>query len=396
MTASHQKLAVLLAVVFLAAWSAGYAAAQENPPASTPMDPATATSEFGEGMLWYDATALPIDGKGWTDVAVYYDRLPARAEGVVRPPVWGLSRDSAGMAIRFLTNSPAISARWVLRDENLAMPHMPATGVSGLDLYVKLADRWVWLANGRPSQATMQASLATGIPEGMHEYLLYLPLYNGVSSVHIGVNPDAVLAAPPERPETTRRPVLFWGTSITQGGCASRPGMAYPAIVGRMMDRPTINLGFSGNGQMEPEMAAFIAEIDAEVFVAGPRRRDDGVCARAGAAGPEEIAARTEPVVRTLRDAHPDTPIVLMENIIYQKGYFLPAARESYEAKNAELKAAYERLVAAGVTNLHYIPCDTLLGDDAEATVDGTHATDLGFLRMAQAITPVLNSLARK
>lgn len=386
MTASHQKLAVLLAVVFLAAWSAGYAAAQENPPASTPMDPATATSEFGEGMLWYDATALPIDGKGWTDVAVYYDRLPARAEGVVRPPVWGLSRDSAGMAIRFLTNSPAISARWVLRDESLAMPHMPATGVSGLDLYVKLADRWVWLANGRPSQATMQASLATGIPEGMHEYLLYLPLYNGVSSVHIGVNPDAVLAAPPERPETTRRPVLFWGTSITQGGCASRPGMAYPAIVGRMMDRPTINLGFSGNGQMEPEMAAFIAEIDAEVFVLD-------CCPNLG---PEEIAARTEPVVRTLRDAHPDTAIVLMENIIYQKGYFLPAARESYEAKNAELKAAYERLVAAGVTNLHYIPCDNLLGDDAEATVDGTHATDLGFLRMAQAITPVLNSLARK
>ena len=235
-------------------------------------------------------------------------------------------------------------------------------------------------------QATMQASLATGIPEGMHEYLLYLPLYNGVSSVHIGVNPDAVLAAPPERPETTRRPVLFWGTSITQGGCASRPGMAYPAIVGRMMDRPTINLGFSGNGQMEPEMAAFIAEIDAEVFVLD-------CCPNLG---PEEIAARTEPVVRTLRDAHPDTPIVLMENIIYQKGYFLPAARESYEAKNAELKAAYERLVAAGVTNLHYIPCDTLLGDDAEATVDGTHATDLGFLRMAQAITPVLNSLARK
>ncbi|HQK77409.1 MAG TPA: SGNH/GDSL hydrolase family protein, partial [Candidatus Hydrogenedentes bacterium] len=141
-----------------------------------------------------------------------------------------------------------------------------------------------------------------------------------------------------------------------------------------------------GNGQMEPEMAALIAEIDAEVFVLD-------CCPNLG---PEEIAARTEPVVRTLRDAHPDTPIVLMENIIYQKGYFLPAARESYEAKNAELKAAYERLVAAGVTNLHYIPCDTLLGDDAEATVDGTHATDLGFLRMAQAITPVLNSLARK
>ncbi|HOF40016.1 MAG TPA: SGNH/GDSL hydrolase family protein [Candidatus Hydrogenedentes bacterium] len=384
MTVSHRTRSALWIVLLLAAWSGGSAVSQENSPAAVPLDPATATTEFGEGLLWYDAANLPIDGKGWNDVAACYDRLPARAEGVVRPPVWNLSRDSAGLAIRFQTDSPAIAARWVLRDSNLAMPHMPATGVSGLDLYVKLADRWMWVANGRPSQVTMQASLVTGIPEGMREYLLYLPLYNGVTSVHIGINPDSVLAAPPERSETTRSPVLFWGTSITQGGCASRPGMAYPSIVGRMMDRPTINLGFSGNGKLEPEMAAFIAELDVAVFVLDccPNLK------------PEEIAERTEPVVQVLREAHPDTPIVLMENIIYQSGYFLPGTRRAYEAKNAELKAAYERLTAAGVTNLHYIPCDNLLGDDAEATVDGTHATDLGFQRMAEAVTPILKSLA--
>jgi len=386
MTALHQSYAAMIAFWGAVILGAGYASAQEAAAGPAPVDPATATSEFGDDLLWYDATSLPVDGRGWTDTAAPYDRLPARAEGVVRPPVWDLSRDSAGMAVRFMTNSPTIGARWVLRDASLAMAHMPATGVSGLDLYVKDGGRWLWVANGRPSATTMQAKLLSGIPEGMHEYLLYLPLYNGVTTVHIGVQPDSTLAVPPQRPEATRKPIVFWGTSVTQGGCAARPGMAYPAIVGRMMDRPTINLGFSGNGQMEPEMAKFIAELDAEMFVVD-------CCPNLG---PEEIAARTEPVVQLLRETRPETPIVLMENIIYQEGYFIPGMREAYEKKNVELKAAYERLVAAGVKNLHYIPCDALLGDDAEATVDGTHATDLGFLRMAQAITPVLNSILSK
>ena len=373
-------------VIIAAILGAGYAAAQDEAPEYTTLDPATATNEFGGDLLWYDASALPIEGRGWTDVASTYDRLPARAEGVVRSPVWGLSRDSSGMAIHFMTDSPTIGARWVLRDGGLSMPHMPATGVSGLDLYVKHEGRWIWVANGRPSETTVQATLLSGIPEGMHEYLLYLPLYNGVTSVHVGVQPDTTVAVAPERPENRRKPMVFWGTSILQGGCASRPGMAYPSIIGRMMERPTINLGFSGNGEMEPEMAEFIAEIDAEVFVVD-------CCPNLG---PEEIAARTEPVVHILRKAHPETPIVLVENIIYQEGYFIPSMRESYENKNAELKAAYERLVASGVKGLHYIPCDNLLGDDAEATVDGTHATDLGFLRMAEAIVPVLTQILDK
>ncbi len=386
MITSSRLHAALFVLLFACLTGAGNAVAQEETPGHTPLDAASATTEFGDDLLWYDAAALPLDGKGWNDVAVYYDRLPARAEGVVRAPVWGLSRDSAGMAIRFMTDSPTIGARWLLRDESLSMAHMPATGVSGLDLYVKHAGRWLWVANGRPSSATMQATLVTGVPAGMHEYLLYLPLYNGVSSVHIGIKAETSLAAPAERPEDRRRPVVFWGSSITQGGCASRPGMAYPAIIGRMMDRPAINLGFSGNGQMEPEMAVFIAELDAEIFVVDccPNLK------------PEEIAVRTEPVVQILREARPDTPIVLVENIIYQEGYFVPSMREAYEKKNAEIKAAYERLIAAGVTNLYYIPCDNLLGDDAEGTVDGTHATDLGFLRMAQAITPVLNAILSK
>src|SRR5262249_47654418 len=146
--------------------------------------------------------------------------------------------------------------------------HMPATGVSGLDLYVKTeAGKWHWLAIGRPSKQSNHVSLVSGLPAGKHEYLLYLPLYNRVSSVEIGLAKDQKLEKAEPRPAERQKPIVFWGTSITQGGCASRPGMVHTAILGRRLDRPVINLGFSGNGKMEPEMADLLAELDPAVYV---------------------------------------------------------------------------------------------------------------------------------
>ena len=166
-------------------------------------------------------------------------------------------------------------------------------------------------------------------------------------------------------------------------GCATRPGMVYSSILGRMLDCEVINLGFSGNGEMQPEVTPFFAELDPSIYVID-------CCPNMGT---DLITERTEPTVNAFRAAHPDTPIVLVENIKYQAGAFLPRTRESYEAKNAALRAAYERLIAAGVQHLYYIPCDNLLGTDGEATVDGTHATDLGFLRMAEAMAPTLKKI---
>lgn len=329
---------------------------------------------------WRDAVELGVEGQGWKDTKTPYDRMPARAEGVIRGPVWGLSLDSAGLNIRFVTNAETIGAKWTLRDKGLDMPHMPATGVSGLDLYVNDHGTWKWIGNGRPGSQTNEKVMASGIPEGEYEYMLYLPLYNGISKLEIGVTPGAKLEKGPDFTTERAKPIMFYGTSILQGGCASRPGMVYTSIIGRMLHRPVINLGFSGNGTMDPEFFDFMAEVDVAAYVIDccPNMQ------------PDQIAERTEPGVEKLRAAHPDTPIVLVENIEYQEGTFLPRFVESYTRKNAALHAAFERLVAKGVKNLHYIPCDALLGTDGEGTVDGTHATDLGFLRMADAIGPVL------
>jgi hypothetical protein len=347
------------------------------------IDPATAKEDGG--TLWYDVRPLGVEGQGFKETKAAYDRLPGKAEGVVRAPVWNLSRHSAGLCVRFVTDATTISARWTLTSATLAMVHMPATGVSGLDLYVRDAktNRWRWVAVGRPTAQTSTAALATGIPEGKREYLLYLPLYNGVSSVEIGLPKKASLWKAASRPEKRTKPIVFYGTSITQGGCASRPGMVHTAILGRHLDCPIINLGFSGNGRMEPEVTKLLAEIDAAVYVIDCL---PNMVAR-------DVSERTIPLVQELRKTRPETPIVLVEDRYYSSSHLLPSQKQRNDDNHAALKEAFEKLRKDGVKQLHYIPGADLLGDDDEGTVDSSHPTDLGFLRQAEAFIKVLRPL---
>jgi len=348
----------------------------------TKLDPNMATAGAQNGLLWYDATSLSIVGRAWLDTPTPYTRFSQRAKGVVPEAVWSLASHSAGIYVSFTTNASCIGARWTLTDSNLAMNHMPATGVSGLDLYTLLDDRWQWLGVGRPSVFPFnEAQLAADMTEAFREYRLYLPLYNGVARVEIGIPKEAVLARPPENATHASRPIVIYGTSIVQGGCASRPGMAYPAILGRhLTHHPVINLGFSGSGKMEPEVARFLAEIDASVFVLDALPNLDE----------SQVAERMEPFIRILRRARPQTPIVLVENIIYQNAGLNQVRCKNYAAKNSMHRSVYERLLKEGMDKLWYVPCESLLGDDGEGTVDGVHPTDVGFLRMADAIQPVL------
>jgi lysophospholipase L1-like esterase len=265
---------------------------------------------------------------------------------------------------------------------------MPATGVSGLDLYVKDdTGHWRWVAIGWPEKFPTNVSvLASGLEHARREYLLFLPLYNGVSSVEIGVPKGSRIVPGEPLDARRRRPIVFYGTSITQGGCASRPGMAHTAILRRWLDWPVINLGFSGQGKMEPEVVALLAELDPVLYVIDPLPN-----MTVG-----EVEQRTEPLVRTLRQAHPQTPIVLVE-VPKASSAFPPAEwRQWIAERNVALKATNDRLVAAGVPQLHYMTSAALLGRDGEATVDGGHPTDLGFLRMAEGFAAVLKPLLPK
>ncbi|HLP75709.1 MAG TPA: SGNH/GDSL hydrolase family protein, partial [Candidatus Paceibacterota bacterium] len=213
-----------------------------------------------------------------------------------------------------------------------------------------------------------------------------LPLYNGVQSGEIGVPSGAHLEKAGAWGPGDRKPIVYYGTSILQGLSASRPGMVHSAILQRRFNWPTINIGFSGNGKMEPEMAALLAELDPAVYVLDclPNLVAD------------EIKVRVEPFVRTLRAAHPQTPIVLVEDRTMPDSRLVSGRMEYYHrTSRAELRAAFDRLQKSGMKNLHYIQGEHLLGDDGEGTTDGSHPNDLGFMRQADAFAPVIKPLLK-
>ena len=161
--------------------------------------------------------------------------------------------------------------------------------------------------------------------------------------------------------------------------------MVHTAILGRRLNSPVINLGFSGNGKMEAEVAELIAELDAAAYVVDCLPNCTAT----------EVAERTAPLVAILRKDHPETPIVLVEDRTYANSFLVASSRERNETSRAALKAEYEKLLKAGDKHLHYIEGESLLGVDGEDTVDGSHPTDLGFLRQADAMERVLGPLLK-
>ena len=336
-------------------------------------------------IIWHDPSDWGVEGRGWEQEnrKRWYDRLPAKAEGVVTDAVWNLSRHSAGMMVRFKTDATSIHAKWALLKSNLAMPHMPASGVSGLDLYARDENgNWRWAAATRPNAQSMEVALLRNIKPGLREYALYLPLYNGCETLEIGIPEGAKFEGLPPRQS---KPIVFYGTSITHGACASRPGMAHPAILGRRFDHPVINLGFSGNGRMHKEVGDLIAELEAGVIIIDCLPNMNA----------ESVAERTIPLVRQLRAIQANTPIILVEDRRFTNSWLQPEKEAFHDANHRALRQAYTDLKLSGTKNLFYIPGDALLGFDAEGATDASHPNDLGFMRQADVFEPVIREALR-
>ena len=329
--------------------------------------------------IWHDVASWGVEGQGWSpdELKARYDRLPAKAEGIVRDPVWNLSRDSAGILFRFNTDSSSFKIKYSVGDANLAMPHMPATGVSGVDLYALDKDgEWKWVNVARPTEKQTVFELS-GLDPGKLSYMAYLPLYNSTTEISVGLPKGALFEPVKPREE---KPIVFYGTSITHGACASRPGIAHPAILGRRLDLPVINLGFSGNGRMEPEVGALLTEIDAAAYV---------IDCLPNMTGPQ-VAERAEPLVRQIREIRPDTPVILVEDRSFTNSWIYQARRNRHQENRASLIRAFDQLVSSGVKKIYYIEGENLLGTDTEGATDGSHPNDLGFMRQADIFEPIL------
>ena len=321
-----------------------------------------------------------VCGRWWgSEMRSNFHRLPDRAQKEVRSAVWGLSKQSAGLSIKFHSNAPVIRVRYRVTG-GLNMFHMPTTGVSGLDLYATDGNgqlRWCASRFDLSFKDTINYEFRhltyfTGERRG-YDYELFLPLYNEVSWLEIGADEGYDLRL---LPVTREAPIVVYGTSIGQGACASRTGMAWTNIVKRETGFPLINLAFSGNGMLEPEVFRYLCEIDARLYVLDclPNLTEEKV---------PLIFDRLIRGVEMLRAEHPDTPILLVEHH-YANASSSQRAIDRYANSNREQRRAYDTLCQRGVTGIYYLSHDELAFTQ-ESMVEGIHPNDIGMRQYADA-----------
>ncbi|WP_423127598.1 SGNH/GDSL hydrolase family protein [Gaoshiqia sp. Z1-71] len=345
--------------------------------------PCTGTAAT-DSLKYVNATTLPLIGKGFSDTQNRYERLPARLENQTRPPVWNLSKNCSGLAIRFRTNSSIIAAKWEVTGD-VFMNHFTMTGIKGLDLYCLKNGKWQFVNTARPSAKATTAVIIKNMAETEMEYMLYLPLYDGLANLEIGVNAKSTIGQPEVNSPRVGQPVVFYGTSITQGGCASRAGMSYPNILSRMLNRDIVNLGFSGNGQLDLEVAEAMATIEASCFVIDCLPNVSIV----------QMNEKYSRFLEIIREKNPDTPILMVETILFPHMYFDQTVYTLLHEKNKTLARIFQEQKNKGDRNIYYMKAAKLIGDDQEATVDGVHLTDLGFQRIAENLYPTIRKLIK-
>jgi len=275
---------------------------------------------------------------------------------------------SAGLAICFKTNSSSITARWCTSNHKTSS-NMTAIESEGLDLYIKKDGKWQFAGVGLPGGNCSESNLVKNMNKSEKECLLYLPLYDETSNFEIGIDSGAFVNA---LPDPFRKRILMYGSSILQGTSASRPGMAYAARLSRQTGLNFLNLGFSASAKMEKAVADMIAPMEADAFILDCIPNSS----------PKEITDRTSYLINTIRKHHPKIPIIVIQSIIRENGYFDQIIGQRVKEQNENIMHEVIKLQQNGVKDLYLILAKNLLGDDHEGTVDGTHPNDLGFDRM--------------
>ncbi len=346
---------------------------------------------FAAGAEWkwtnpMDAGFPVIQNQGWADeIGHTYVRLPDRAKAEVREAVWNLSRNSSGLAIHFYCNAPKITVRYQMSG-GLNMPHMPSTGVSGVDLYsIDSEGKWSFCTGGFSFGDTITYTYTGLGRDKFHnrgfEYRLYLPLYNSVRWLEIGTPEESEIKFIPRSEE---KPVVIYGTSIVHGACSSRPAMSWTNILQRALDFPIVNLGFSGNGKLEKNVLSYITEQDARLYVLDclPNLTEKTDA---------EVTDLVIAAVRQIRDRR-NAPILLVEHAGYSNGTSNRQQYDLYTRLNAASRRGYEALLREGVENLYYLSHDEL-GYTADAWVDAVHPSDLGATTQASAVEKKVRSI---
>ena len=340
------------------------------------------TSINKEDIIWLSPKEAPISIHGLceTEQDIPYHRLPQSVAKASNSGVEELMWHTAGGRIRFATDSPYIAIKAVMNERGI-MPHITKAGQSGFDLYRYAGGKQLYVATFMPpSDLTKGYESCINVPPEMTTYSINMPLYNGVKELYIGLAKDYEIK--PAAAYAYKKPVLYYGSSITQGGCASRPGNAYQGFIERKFETDYINLGFSGSARAEEAMCEYLASLDVSVFVCDYDHN---------APNPEHLQRTHFPLYKTYRSANPDTPIVFVSK---------PDFRGDNDsiARRAAIYETYRIAKENGDDNVYFIDGELLFAGEFRdsCTVDGCHPNDLGFFRMGMVIGEVVGKLLAK
>lgn len=302
-------------------------------------------------------------------------RLPQCLLSMFSESVQSLAWHTAGGRVRFMTDSPYVYIKAEIASGK-DMSHMPRSGSSGFDIYTGSKDKKKYLMTVIPDyDITGYEGIAYVKEKGLQEITINFPLYNGINKLFIGVRQDSALEKAPEY--SIEKPIVFYGSSITQGGCASRPGNSYPNILSRWLDADIYNLGFSGSAKGEPEMAQYIAGLDMSALVMDYDHNAPTV---------EYLSQTHEQFFHTIRDKRPSMPIIIISKPDFDTDI------ETNSKRREIIYNTYKNAINSGDSSVYFIDGETLFGKENRdsCTVDGCHPNDLGFMRMAEVIYPVI------
>lgn len=357
---------------------------------------AIAADEPEKPWTYVDAQNLRIINHAFAgETERTYARLPRYVKDSIPEgrELWDRQQCSSGIGVRFATNSTRIGCKYTLYWDT-HMIHMADTGLKGTDLYILEGDSvWRHINTNRPyvkkdengnKTKLVESTYVSNLDGKMHEYVIYFPLYDGIEDFSVKVDSGAVITKGSPEVINANRRIVAYGTSILQGGCASRTGMAATNIIGRELNCEVVNLGFSGEGKQDTYVARAMATIsDVDVFLLDPVPNcTEMMC-----------DTLTYNFVKTLRALRPDVPIVMLEGPIYPYARYDSFFGKYLPKKNNAFRRNYERLKAENPNNLHYVTSEGLDGPEDDGTVDGIHLTDLGFLHYANKMIPILRPL---
>ena len=297
-----------------------------------------------------------------------FQRLPDIYKSSIRKEVWDLSENNAGVSIQLNTNCKNLKLKWKVKLD-FKMNHMTDAGIKGLDIYEYVDNQWKYLSTGLPNSIKNEHSIEFNDVNNK-TLCLYLPLYDSIVDLDIGIDDNSSL----KFIKNDNKPIVFYGTSITQGGCASRPGMAHTNIISRNTIYPCINLGFSGNGHLEAEIGNILSKIDAKCFIIDCLPN----------VNISQIKSNTIPLIQSIRGINKiyHRPIFFLEQPLIHDQYI----DEDVKEKNYVLASQIKECNKLGFKELYLIKQKDCLGSDYEATVDGVHYNDIGFQRFSDHI----------